>query len=80
MERGEQYKTLVEIVEQDTSYRYYISQNDIEIGVNAYSIRDYGKYFKVDVSIINNLVLGMIFWLKILMLKYMRKSKYTDEG
>ena len=52
---GEQYKTLVEIVDgEDTSYRYYISQNDIEIGVNAYSIRDYGKYFKVDVSIINN--------------------------
>ena len=52
---GEQYKTLVEIVDGEvTSYRYYISQNDVEIGVNAYSIRDYGKYFKVDVSIINN--------------------------
>ena len=52
---GAQSKTLVEIVNGDsTDYRYYISQNDVEVGVHYYYVKDYGKYFKVDVSIINN--------------------------
>ena len=50
-----QSKTLVEIVSGGSSeFRYYINQNDVEVGLNMYRVRDYGKYFKVDVSIINN--------------------------
>jgi hypothetical protein len=52
---GKRLKTLVEIVDGEvTSYRYYISQDDVEVGVNFYYIKDYGKYFKVDISILNN--------------------------
>ncbi len=52
---GDQSKTLVEIVNGGvTDYRYYISQNDVEVGAHFYYVKDYGKYFKVDVSIINN--------------------------
>src|SRR5690606_25789584 len=51
----EQTKTLVEIVsDQGSEYRYFINENGVEVGANFYSVRDYGKYFKVDVSIINN--------------------------
>ena len=52
---GKQLKTLVEIVDGEvTSYRYYISQDDVEVGANFYYVKDYGKYFKVDISILNN--------------------------
>ena len=52
---GKQLKTLVEIVAGEvTSYRYYISQDDVEVGANFYYVKDYGKYFKVDISILNN--------------------------
>jgi hypothetical protein len=50
-----QQKTLVEIINgQVSDYRYYLSDNGIEVGLNMYYTKDYGKYFKVDVSIINN--------------------------
>ncbi len=78
---GEQYKTLVEIVDgEDTSYRYYISQNDIEIGVNAYSIRDYGKYFKVDVSIINNSSFRYDFLVKNIDVEVYEKKEIYGRG
>ena len=52
---GKQLKTLVEIIDGEvTSNRYYISQDDVEVGANFYYVKDYGKYFKVDVSILNN--------------------------
>lgn len=45
---GKQLKTLVEIVDGEvTGYRYYISQDDVEVGANFYYVKDYGKYFKV---------------------------------
>lgn len=51
----EQRKTLVEIVSENGSeWRYFINENDIEIGAHFYVVRDYGKYFKVDISVINN--------------------------
>ena len=78
---GEQYKTLVEIVDGEvTSYRYYISQNDVEIGVNAYSIRDYGKYFKVDVSIINNSSYRYDFLVKNIDVKIYEKKQIYRRG
>ncbi|MDC1109197.1 hypothetical protein OAS56_04125 [Flavobacteriaceae bacterium] len=52
---GEQTLTLIEIKSSDISeFRYYINEKGVEVGVNIYSVRDYGKYFKVDVSVINN--------------------------
>lgn len=52
---GEQTKTLVQTVsEQGSEYYYFINENGVEVGVNFYAIRDYGRYFKVEVSIINN--------------------------
>ena len=78
---GEQYKTLVEIVDGEvTSYRYYISQNDVEIGVNAYSVRDYGKYFKVDVSIINNSRYRYDFLVKNIDVKIYEKKQIYRRG
>ncbi len=51
---GEQVLTLIEIVHsQYSEYRYYINQNGVEVGLTASSIKDYGKYMKIDVSIIN---------------------------
>ena len=47
-----QAKTLVEVV--DSGFSYYINENGVEIGVYLYFVKDYGKYFKVDVSIVNN--------------------------
>ena len=78
---GEQYKTLVEIVDGEvTSYRYYISQNDVEIAVNAYSVRDYGKYFKVDVSIINNSGYRYDFLVKNIDVKVYDKKQIQRRG
>ena len=61
---GEQVLTLVEIVHnrdvkgtrvnpQYSEYRYYINQNGVEVGLTAYLVKEYGKYMKLDVSIIN---------------------------
>ena len=51
---GEQVLTLVEIVHsQYSEYRYFINQNGVEVGLTASYIKDYGKYMKIDVSIIN---------------------------
>ena len=53
-EDGEQVLTLIEIVHSKYSeYRCYINQNGVEVGLTASSIKDYGKYMKIDVSIIN---------------------------
>ena len=50
-----QTKTLIEIVSDNGSgYKYFINENGTEVGVNFYVIRDYDKYFKVELSIINN--------------------------
>ena len=47
--------SLVEISSNEgTDYRYYISDGGIEVGAYLYPTRDYGKYFKVDVTIVNN--------------------------
>ena len=52
---NEQTRTLIEIQSEDTSdYRYYINENGVEIGLYIYFVRDYGRYFKVDVSVVNN--------------------------
>lgn len=47
--------SLVEInSNQGTDYRYYINDSGIEVGAYLYPTSDYGKYFKVDVTIVNN--------------------------
>jgi hypothetical protein len=48
-------KTTIEKREgNNVTYRYYISKNGIEVGAYFSVINDYGKYFKVDLSIVNN--------------------------
>ena len=50
-----QIKTLIEIMSDNgSSYKYFINEKGIEVGANFYVIRDYGKYFKVELSVINN--------------------------
>lgn len=47
--------SLVEISSNEgTDYRYFISDSGIEVGAYLYPTRDYGKYFKVEVTIVNN--------------------------
>lgn len=54
-EEGEYNKTIIEKGEgNNITYRYYISNNGIEVGAYFSVINDYGKYFKVDISIVNN--------------------------
>ena len=54
-EEGEYNKTIIEKREgNNITYRYYISNNGIEVGAYFSVINDYGKYFKVDISIVNN--------------------------
>ena len=54
-EEAEQTKTLIETIEDDSSgFRYFINNNGIEVGALFYQVNDYGNYFKVDISIINN--------------------------
>lgn len=48
-----QQKTLVEIGDKE-SYQYFINENDVEVRASMEVVREYGKYFKVDVSITNN--------------------------
>ena len=51
---GEQLLTLVEVVHSEYSeMRYYINQNEVEVGLTATLIKDYGKYMKIDISVIN---------------------------
>ena len=51
---GQQVLTLVEIVHsQYSEYRYYINENGVEVGLTSSIIKEYGKYMKIDVSIIN---------------------------
>jgi hypothetical protein len=50
-----QTKTLIEIGSDNGSgYKYFINEKGVEVGVNFYVVRDYGKYFKVELSLINN--------------------------
>ena len=52
---GPQKKTLIEVQSNNSSdYSYYINENGVEIGLYMYFIKDYGRYFKVDVSVVNN--------------------------
>ena len=52
---GDYVKTIIETKEgKTTSYRYYVSINGIEVGTYFSIINEYGKYFKIDVSIVNN--------------------------
>jgi hypothetical protein len=52
---GDYVKTIIETKEGNTtSYRYYVSSNGIEVGTSFSVINEYGKYFKIDVSIVNN--------------------------
>ena len=54
-EEGDQIMTLIEIQSDNSSeYRYFINEKGIKVGLNIYYVKDYGKYFKVDVSIVNN--------------------------
>ena len=47
--------TLVEVVgEEGSDYWYFIDENGIELGLNYYPVKDYGRYYRVDVSIVNN--------------------------
>jgi len=50
-----QTKTLIEIVSNNGSgYKYFINEKGVEVGLNSYVVRDYGKYFMVELSVINN--------------------------
>lgn len=52
---GEKKKTNIKIIgENINTNQYFITINDIEVSAVFYIIRDYGKYFKVDLSIVNN--------------------------
>ena len=52
---GNQTLTFVEVVgEEDSDYWYFIDENGIELGLNYYTVKDYGRYYRVDVSIVNN--------------------------
>jgi len=52
---GEYKKTIIQKGEgKDATYRYYIIRNGIEVGAYFSVINDYGKYYKVDISIVNN--------------------------
>ena len=52
---GEKQKTNVKIVGENlNTNKYFITINDIEVSAVFYVVRDYGKYFKVDLSIVNN--------------------------
>ena len=48
-------KTNVKIIEENlNTNKYFITINDVEVSAVFYVVKDYGKYFKVDLSIINN--------------------------
>ena len=50
-----QTKTLIETIEDGSSgFRYFINDSGIEVGALFYQVNDYGNYFKVDMSIIND--------------------------
>lgn len=50
-----QTKKLIEFeLENGSNYKYVINEKDIEVAANFYVTRDYGKYFKVELSVINN--------------------------
>ena len=52
---GNQTKTLIETIEDEASgFRYFLNDNGIEVGVFFYVVREYGKYFKVELSVLNN--------------------------
>ncbi len=52
---GNQKMTLIEVFSQkDSEFWYFIDENGIEVGLNIYLVKDYGKYFRADVSIVNN--------------------------
>ena len=52
---GEKQKTNVKIIGENlNTNKYFITINDIEVSAVFYVVRDYGKYFKVDLSIVNN--------------------------
>lgn len=52
---GEKQKTNVKIIGENlNTNKYFITINDIEVSAVFYIVRDYGKYFKVDLSIVNN--------------------------
>ena len=52
---GEYNKTLIEVVnDKSSTYTNYTSSEGIEVGTFFSISKDYGKYFKVDVSIVNN--------------------------
>lgn len=51
---GNQQKTLIETsYENGSGFRYYINEDDIEIGAFIEVVREYGKHFKVNISILN---------------------------
>ena len=50
----EQAKTVMEITSESTSeWRFFIQENNVEIGTNFSIVREYGKYIKVSISVIN---------------------------
>ncbi len=52
---GDQTLTLVEVDgEEGSDYWYFIHENGIELGINYYPVKYYGRYYRVDVSIVNN--------------------------
>ena len=52
---GNQQKTLIETsYENGSGFRYYINEDDIEIGAFIEVVREYGKHFKVNISILNS--------------------------
>ena len=52
---GEKQKSNVKIIGENlNTNKYFITINNIEVSAVFYVVRDYGKYFKVDLSIVNN--------------------------
>lgn len=51
---NEQNKTVMEITSSNQSeWRFFIKENNIEVGTNFSIVREYGKYIKVGISVVN---------------------------
>ena len=51
---GKQTRTKLEtFIDEGSAFKYYIDDGEIKIGTTVSIVREYGKYFKIDISIIN---------------------------
>ena len=59
---NEQNKTVMEITSSNQSeWRFFIKENNIEVGTNFSIVREYGKYIKVGISVVNKSENGVDF-------------------